>query len=170
VEKLVYLIFKNSQPRSGKFVSVSKLSYSAPLRHFSHESASVLARLHNLVRYRHELAAWTYVFFLTITENAKIFLRLQIVSALLISAYYGHWSISHDYRDSFFIFAKSENKQKFSNFSRNFAKFSFSRKFSRKKFVPGMVFAKSFSFCENSQPVFRIWIHIQVAPESGSAF
>jgi hypothetical protein len=33
-----------------------------------------------------------------------------------------------------------------------------------------MVFAKNFRFCENFQPEFRIWIHIQVAPESGSAF
>jgi hypothetical protein len=39
-----------------------------------------------------------------------------------------------------------------------------------KIFVPDMVFAQSFRFCENFQSVFRIWIHIQVAPESGSAF
>jgi hypothetical protein len=67
-----------------------------------------------------------------------------------------------------FIFAKSENKKKFAHFSRNFVSRKFS--FSRKIVVPGMFFAKNFRFCENFQPVFQIWIHIQVAPESGSAF
>jgi hypothetical protein len=61
----------------------------------------------------------------------------------------------------FSIFAKSENKRKFTHFSR---KFSLSRKFSRKSFVPRLV------FFDNFQPVFRIWIHFQMAPKSGSAF
>jgi hypothetical protein len=66
-----------------------------------------------------------------------------------------------------FIFAKSENLL-------TFHKISFCKNdrlsFRAKNFVFVKDFAKNFRFCENFPPVLRIFIHIQVAPESGSEF
>jgi hypothetical protein len=59
-----------------------------------------------------------------------------------------------------FLFSR---KAKISKNSLTFREISFLRKI----LVPKMVFAKSFRFSENFPPAFRIWIHIQVAPESG---
>jgi hypothetical protein len=65
------------------------------------------------------------------------------------------------------IFAFRKNEKR--GFRENFC-------FRKKILFPGWFsvfvtdFLKNFSFCENFQLVSLIWIHIQTAPESGSAF